>query len=1035
MAQTQADWENPQVLHRNRLCPRASMTVFADKASAVAGEASGSPFYRLLSGDWQFLYCATPRQVPEDFACACPPADAPAWDTLPVPSNWQMHGYGRPMYVNLLYPIPVDPPNVPQDNAVGCYRRTFVLPEGWGGRRIFLRFDGVNSAYYAYLNGQLVGFSKGTHLPAEFDVTSLVRPGENVLAVQVFRWCDNTYMEDQDYWRLSGIFRDVHLYSTPELHIRDARVRTTFDEAWRDATMEVRTDLVNYAALPSEAASVQLELLDNQGRQVACTSQGCTALAAGAQGAVEFRIPVASPHQWTAETPYLYTLLLSLLDIEDHLLEIQSVSVGFRQVQVKDRVFLVNGKPVKLKGVNRHEIHPDLGQAVSYESMVEDIVLMKRHNINTVRTSHYSNDTRWLDLCDRYGIYVVGEADLECHGFVLTGDWNQISDDPVWKAAYVDRAERMVQRDKNHPSIVWWSLGNESGYGCNHLAMIDWIRANDPTRLIHFETATGPPPPNFDLKVFRDNPDVISHMYASVDLVEQIAGWDDPRPFFLCEYNHAAGNGCGNLQEYWDVIYRHDRLAGGCIWQWCDHGLRQHDQDGRQWFAYGGDFGDQPNDGDFCIGGLVGPDRKPHTSLVEYKAVLAPVNVEAVDLSAGVLRLTNRWDFLPLSELRCRWSVRRDGDQIVQQGALAMPDVPPRGQAELTVPYHLPRGTGEYHLDLTFHLVRATPWAPAGFELGFAQFALPTDNTAPAPDTADAVVTRPGMAKVKVRQDAKAIEVTGETFTVRFGRERGSILSWRAGGVELLLEGPRLQVYRAERHHSFRNEWKKAGLDRLLHNVRRVEVTAEQASSARIEIDAVLNAYGNKTRFDVRYVYTVFGSGEILLETAVTPGPGLPVLGRVGLELVLPGAMANFAWLGLGPHECYSDRRSSGRLGLYRGTVQAEFVDYVVPQENGNKMDCRWATLSDLRGRGLRVAGQPTINVSAQHYRVEEIDAARHQNELPDYGPGGETPPITVLHLDHRAAGVGNQNLGPATLEKYQIKPEPMTFAVQLMPT
>ena len=1017
---TSRDWENPQLLQRNRETAHATLLPFPDAASAENGAAGGSAYYRLLSGEWEFFYAEALQDIPADFAR--PDFDASCWDRLPVPSNWQMHGYGRPLYVNLIYPIPVDPPRVPLENPVGCYRRGFHLPEAWAGRQVMLHFDGVNAAFYVWVNGCQVGFSKGTHLPAAFDITAYLQPEENVLAVQVLQWADSTYMEDQDYWRLSGIFRDVHLFALPEAHLRDVRVRTTFDAAYEHATLDLQVTVHNYRDTPLQGCAVSARLLDAGGATVWEEEIGTAAASLGDEAVLAVQAAISAPRKWSAEAPYLYALLLTLRDAAGAVLEVERVNIGFRQIEVRDRTLLVNGQAVKLKGVNRHEIHPDFGQAVPLESMLQDIVLMKQHNINTVRTSHYCNDTRWLDLCDRYGIYLLDEADLECHGFAVVGNWDMISDHPNWREAYVERAERMVERDKNHPSIIMWSLGNESGFGANHHAMIEWIHANDPTRPVHYEGAACKEVDG----VYPAGPDVMSHMYPDFPRLEKImADSADPRPYFMCEYTHAMGNGCGSLREYWEVIYAHPRFSGGCIWQWCDHGLRRYTEDGRIWFAYGGDFGDVPNDGNFCIGGLVSPDREPHSSLIEYKTVVQPVQAEANDLAQGVFTLTNRFDFLPLSVLQCEWTITSE-ETLLQQGTLALPAIPAHGSGSFTVPYTLPRGEAgaEYHLTLRFTLSQDTLWAPRGFELAFAQFALPV-ATPEVP-----CLTLSALSSLQVGQSEERIVIVGEQFSLEFDRRHGVISAWQGAGVDLLLAGPRLNLWRPpmDNEHNTLKASREAGYDRLLHRVARAELVAVRAGAAIIEVEETLQAYGNLTCFAVDTRYTIYGSGDVLIETDITPGTAnMPYLPRVGLQLTMPRTFDRFAWYGLGPHECNWDRRASGRVGVYRSTVAREFIDYVTPQFHGNKPDVRWAAFTNPRGQGLFISGMPLLNVSAHHFRQDNIEQARHMHELV---PVAET----IINLDYAQSGGGNGSLWPHTLEQYRIQAVPMRFAMRLAP-
>jgi beta-galactosidase/beta-glucuronidase len=639
------DWQNPAVLARNREPAHTSLVPFADVDSAQEDDRAASPFFRLLNGAWRFFYARRPGDVPAGFEAESFVTEA--WDTLPVPGNWQMHGYGTPNYTNIRYPYPVEPPHVPDDNPVGCYRREFAVPPAWEGRRVFLTFEGVNSAVDPEVNGRPVGYSQGSHMPVEFDVTDCVRQGGNLVAVQVYQWCDGSYLEDQDMWRLSGIFRDVYLTARPIGFIRDVQIHTELDETSTDATLSVR-------ALGSRAGG---------GRVTAGLYDAARKLVAEAalDGSGAAALAVAAPRKWSAEEPNLYTLLVTQSDAEGRVQEVLRYAVGFRQVRVENGRLRLNGVPLVLRGVNHHDTHPDLGHALPWETMVRDVVLMKRHNVNTVRTAHYPPDPRFLDLCDRYGLYVIDEADLETHGFGEVGDLNQLSDDPAWEAAYRDRAERLVARDRNHPSVIMWSLGNESGYGRNHDAMARLVREADPTRPIHYEQAGDAPVV-----------DVVSAMYASVDRLVEEGKKDDPRPYFLCEYAHAMGNGPGSLKEYWEAIEAHPRLLGGCVWEWADHGIRRRTADGAEWFAYGGDFGDEPNDGNFCIDGLVSPDRVPHPGLLELKKVYEPVRVVARDLRAGRVVIQNRYQFASLAHLAAHWELRWGGE-LLQQGAL-----PPR---------------------------------------------------------------------------------------------------------------------------------------------------------------------------------------------------------------------------------------------------------------------------------------------------------------------------------------------------------------------
>ncbi len=626
----------------------------------------------------------------------------------------------------------------------------------------------------------------------------------------------------------------------------------------------------------------------------------------------------------------------------------------------------------------------------------------------------------WLDICDEWGLYVIDETDLETHGLGAAGDWGLLSKDPDWRAAYVDRAERMVQRDKNHPSIILWSLGNESGYGPNHAAMTETIRALDPTRPIHYETAYAGPD---EATVV----DIISRMYTDVPgIIAEGQKTDEPKPFFLCEYAHAMGNGPGSLKEYWDAIYQYPRLLGGCVWEWADHGIRQTTDSGEEWFAYGGDFGETVHDGNFCIDGLTNPDRIPHPGLLELKKVIAPVWAEAKDLKTGVITVHSRYDFATLAHLEATWSVQRDGE-TVQQGTLMLPEIGPQSEADVTLPYSLP-ATGDAWLNLTWTLAADTPWAMQGHEIAWAQFTLPV-----APVTAPAL-RLDMMPTLAIAENDRSLEIVGDDFRLTFDTRRGLFMDWRYQNTPLLTSGPKFNVWRAPTDNDNggwqgtpADAWRKAGLDRLVP--RADSVTWERLSPQAIRLTAniVLAPVALPPAFYVTHTYTVYGSGDILLETHVTPQGTLPPLPRMGLELHLPGGFDRFAWYGLGSHESYPDRRESVKVGLYSGTVSEQFETYIRPQENGNKSDVRWASVTNGQGIGLLTTAQPLLNVSVHHFTPEDLTQAQHTYDL--------TPrPETILHLDDAQGGLGSQSCGPGPLPQYLLQPTETRFAVRLTP-
>jgi beta-galactosidase/beta-glucuronidase len=1014
------DWQNPQILHRFREAPRTSAIACPSRAVALARSPETNPWVQSLNGEWRFRYIPSPDRIETDFETA--DFDDSQWPLHAVPGCWQLQGaYDVPNYTNVNYPFPIDPPFVPDDNPIGLYRHTFNVPSDWKGLEVILHFGGVDSAFYVWVNGALAGFSKGPHLPAEFDVTRLLKPGRNQLAVQVFKWSDGSYLDDQDKWRLSGIFRDVTLYAIPPVQIRDVFVQTRFDAAYRDAELQLSFALANRSSQSAGSHSIRCELLDPDGVQVFEVEAGRTkSLKPTGKKNLNFSIAVKAPRQWNAEEPHLYTLLVSLQDAAQQPLEFQCFKVGFRQVEIRDKQLLINGKPIKIRGVNRHEFHPDFGHTVPVEQMLTDIRLMKSHNINAVRTSHYPDDPRWYDLCDQYGIYLIDEADLETHGMSMSGsDYHRLSKDPAWKKAYVDRAVRMMERDKNHPSVIIWSLGNESGYGPNHDAMATAIRHRDTSRLIHYcETRTA-------------CVDIVSVMYPTVtSLIEEGQKTDDARPFFMCEYAHAMGNGPGNFKEYWDAIWNHPRLIGGCVWEWADHGIRQRTPEGIDWLAYGGDFNDQPNDGNFCIDGMISPDRTPHPCLSEYKKVLQPVKMEAIDPRVGRFQILNRRDFRSLSDFNGQWILCADGIEI-GRGSLELPDLKPGQTAPLKITWPAFKTTPgvEYFVDFVFTLNKDCAWAKAGFEMAFEQFAIPFKSSRP-------VQTHASLPALEIGKSGTLLALQGDDFRVDIDTRIGALVAWEAQGRPLLEAPLKLQLWRAPTDNDITLwgsekmaiRWREIGLDRL--QLRRVSFESSRISTSAWEGRAI-HCLGPRSappllRTETRF--TVHGDGEIRLSLKVTPLRALPPLPRLGWQAQMPAVFNRFTWFGRGPHENYCDRRESARMGRFSGSVLDQYVPYLKPQENGNKTDVRWATVTDRHGFGLLASGEPVFETSVHPWTAEELTRAAHPHELP-------MSHRTVFNLDYRQCGLGSNSCGPGPLPQYLFNlTEPVVFSLRLRP-
>ena len=1029
------DWQNPALTNRNRLPARSYFFHYPDATSALTLQRTETPWFQLLNGNWKFHYDPTPIEAPADFFK--PAFDVSTWDNIAVPGNWQMQGYGRPHYTNVQFPFPTDPPHVPTENPTGSYRREFHIGDDWQGQNLILRFEGVDSAFHVWVNGKAVGFSKGSRIPAEFDITAIAKPGINTLAVRVYQWSDGTYCEDQDMWWLSGIFRDVYLLALPALHVADVRIRTPLKKNMVDAGLDLRVLLSNTTSIPAKA-SVEAELLDADGKPVFPSPLKAKATAMpGSRQELLLSGEVSAPHLWSAEIPYLYTLLLTVRNEKNKVIAVIPQRVGFRAVEIQGEVFLVNGVGIKLKGVNRHETHPDLGRALTLEAMVADILLMKQHNINAVRTSHYPDDPRWYDLCDQYGIYLIDECDLETHGFVHLKDWKgNPTEDPAWQDACTDRMVRMVERDKNHPSIVMWSMGNEANFGVNHLAMAKCARELDPTRPIHYEG-------DYLLKTA----DVYSRMYPPVDQVLAIGCGDEEgyrkitnstpepgrnftgQPFVLCEYAHAMGNGPGGLKEYWDLIWQYDRLMGAFVWEWADHGIRRKTADGREYFVYGGDFGDEPHDGNFVCDGLVFPDRQPSPGLTEYKKIIEPVHVESVDLATGKVSILNRYDFADLTRFTLSWAVLADGNPV-QAGQCKLPSIPGRKSKTLTLPYTLPEqslpGT-VYHLNLSFRLAADEAWASAGFEMAWAQFELPVKASSAA------LVKTTDMSALTVRESDTQICVKGTSFELTFDKVRAVISSWQHQNQPILKTGPRLNFWRAttdnDRSWSNAKPWRDAGLHWLQHRTNRVEVeTLAGGKAVRIKAQVRIAPPILGCGFLCEYTYTLYGSGDLTIEIQGEPQGQWPeTLPRIGLEMSLPVSFVQAQWFGRGPGESYSDTKQANRFGLWKASVNELYTPYLFPQENGNRTDVKWVSLGTREGLGLLAAGTELINFSAHRYSTMDFEKARHTIDLV---PRDEI----IVHLDHRHNGIGSASCGPGPTEAYLLKPGPFKFDLRLRP-
>jgi beta-galactosidase len=1036
------EWDDPAVLHINTLPAHPTMMVYPTAEAATRGSRESSPWFRSLNGVWKFQYSPSPAARPAGFERTT--FDDTAWSDIRVPGNWELQGFGTPIYSNSRYPFAYDPKNPRaqrNDNPVGSYRTTFSVPPEWSGRRVLLHFAGVDSAFYVWVNGQRVGYSEDSRTPAEFDITSHLQAGSNTLAVEVYRWSDGSYLEDQDMFRLSGIFRDVFLWSPASRHIPDFEVRTTFDQDRKTARLRASVTVQNTGA-SGEAASVSLRLLDADGRDVGRTVSQRVQVAPGAELHAALELPVTAPRRWSAETPYLYTALLTLSDAAGRVIEVVPSRVGFRTVEIRGGRLLVNGQAIIVKGVNRHEHSPDLGHYVERSWMVRDIQLMKQNNINAVRTSHYPNDPEWYALCDEYGLYVLDEANIESHGFGLGPD-NRLANDPAWQAAHLDRVARMVERDKNHPSVISWSLGNEAGDGPNLAAAYQWVKKRDPSRPVHYQGST---------RHGGSNSDINSFFYITPADVAERARQRPTMPLIISEYAHAMGNSSGGLKEYWDVFYAGTNAQGGFVWDWVDQGIRQPipgsfraDGDRRStFFAYGGFWEDRtgiPNDSNFCQNGLVGADRVPHPGLRAIKYVYRYLHAAPVDLAAGTITVKSWFDEInPKDLVDGRWDILANG-RVVASGPMPEIDLAPRQQKTLRLalpPLQAEPGI-EYFLNVAFTLKRETMWAKRGFEIAWEQWPLPL-AAVPAATPAVSDVPAPS-APLWIAEAAPFVRVTGREFALVIDRLNGVMTSYAYRGVKLLERGPLPDFWRAPTDND-NGAWKALGnaartdpsLDILAWRsagpgwkVNDVQVKRVDESSATITVSASLPRVGAVCTM----TYDINGSGVVVAGLDYRPGTGpVAMMPRFGLELVASPGLENLAWYGRGPGETYADRAFE-RIGVYTSTVSGEWVEYARPQENGNKVDVRWVELTNPQGIGLRAEGLPLLSVGARHVSAADLEQAHYSIELPRRAE-------TYLNLDLAQMGVGGVDSWTKLaypMEAYRIDGnQPHSYRVRLVP-
>jgi len=989
-------------LHINCEEPRAYFIPFENELAAHTGKRMKSPYFKSLCGEWDFKYFKSVDEVEEDFTEAdyelC---DCGCFDKISVPQNWQMNlekGYDVPNYTNVNYPYPVDPPHIPNENPCGLYMRDFYLSEGYLGRELFLNFEGVDSAFYVWINGKFVGFSTVSHCISEFNISKFAEKGCNRIAVLVVKWCATSYLEDQDMWRMSGIFREVYLLARAKNHITDLFVRTDLSEDFTSAKIVVEVQT-------KKKANVAYKLISPEG---AIVSEGI------ADGS--FSVAVEKAVLWSDETPKLYQLFLTLED------EVILQKVGLKRIEIKEKVIYINGKKVKARGVNRHDSHAILGHTTPLDHMLEDLYILKRHNINTIRTSHYPNDPRFCELCDELGFYVVDEADLETHGMHVIGLCG-LSESPDWKSAYVDRAKRLFERDKNHACVIFWSLGNESGNGDNHRAMRDYILSRDENVIIHYEGAGFRAPNGGDRS--KDISMIESQMYTSpADCKAQLENKEYKKPFYLCEYCHAMGNGPGDLWDYWQVIREYDNFFGGCVWEFTDHSVAIK-KDGKTAFTYGGDFGDVPNDGNFCVDGLVYPDRRPHTGLLEVKHVYQPYKAELLDFETGEIELTSYRYFTDLSDLDLVWSVECNGKVVKSEtlGALKIA-AGKKKKYKLFSMVEFDRA-GEYFLNLRFITNTDTDYAKAGYEMGFSQF----DLCVVYPEEEE----RQNFAhELEFAEDDRYIEVSCGETSYLFDKALGSIESIVSDGKSLIEKPMKINVWRAptDNDSSIKHKWSEAGLDAIVQTTIGTGVLEKTEEYISLYADITLGARAKAIAIKAREILTFTRDGAVEVAFNVEVGEKVPHLPRFGIELVMPKGSERMEYFGYGPMESYIDKHRAATIGYFKSSVSDNFEHYVRPQENSSHYDTRVAFVGSLQGHGLmfETINGENFSFHTSHFTDKELTNTKHDYELSEKEQ-------TFVHIDYKMSGIGSNSCGPELLPQYRVDEKQFQCSVKLYPS
>ncbi len=1016
------EWEDERVFEVNKEAGHTTYIPYPNVKSLKEDEHSHKPwiesqssYYMSLNGNWKFKWVKQPSERPVDFYKEN--YNTSSWKEIAVPSTWEMNGYGTPIYTNITYPYLNRPPlirpqkgytNEKEPNPVGSYKRTFDLPSNWDSKEIILHFNGVYSGFYVWINGKKVGYSEGANNDTEFNITKYLSKGKNSISVEVYRWTDGSYIEDQDMFRLSGIHRDVYLYAVPKVHVYDYHLQTEFKgNDFSSVTFNVDAVIKNYNSKVSAKQVLEIELLDPNGKLVAKMDRNIDKIQGEGLQNIQLQTVVNNPLLWSAEIPNLYTAVFSLKDAKGNEMEAMSSKIGFRKIEIKNKRVYINNHPIFFKGVNRHDTHPRLGKTIPVESMAQDLLLMKQHNINTLRTSHYPNDPKMYALTDYYGLYVMDEADLENHGN------HSIGDRSTWEPAFVDRIERVVLRDRNHSSVIFWSLGNEGGRGQNFDAMYKKARELDPVRPIHYEGK-------------NSIADIHSTMYSSIDDMTRIDNENSDKPFFICEYVHAMGNAVGNLPEYWDFIEnKSQRTIGGCIWDWVDQAHNKVGESDDKYY-YGGDFGDKPNDGDFSCNGVTTPDRRVTAKLLEVKKAYQYIKFRAIALVSGKIELANRYNFTNLNQFYLKWEIIKDGE-VVETGNVVLPDVSPDNNVNITIPFNrnLERGK-EYFLNVYCVLNDSISWGEKDYVVASEQFALTDRIPVPAIDVNN-------VANIAISDSPSNLLVKGNAFEIGFDKKTGLMNSMKYDGREMIYNanGPKFNWYRSVNNDKYTDQnYHETDLGTPFFTY---QLSDDKKSVVIIynTVATILN--DRKVKVPVFVKYTIYGNGAIDVDGSFTLPENGDIVRRLGLQMVLPQGYDNISYYGHGPFENYSDRKAAAYIGSYNATAKGmEEEHYVRSQSMGNREGVRWLSLKNSDNKGLKITSKDNLNFSALHFTDAEVWNAKHDFKLDEI-----RKPQIYLSLDCIQQGLGNASCGPRPLQKYMIpvnKPMNYSFRIEPLP-